>query len=201
MKLYHSATSPYVRKVMILIHEAAIAGIELAPVAGHALAPGSMPVDQNPLGKIPALVLDDGRAIHDSRVICRYLDAHAGAGFYPSGEGLWDSLTLESMADGMLDAAVLMVYEARLRPEALQFAPWVEGQWSKIDRSLQAVEERWLPHLSGPLDIGQIALAAALGYLEFRHSGRNWALNRPGLAAWWQAFSARPSVAATVPVG
>ena len=143
MRLYQSATSPFARKVMVVIHETGLQGIELAPVAGTPVAPGSMPVDRNPLGKIPALVLDDGRTIFDSRVICRYLDDCASAGLYPPGDRLWDTLTLESLADGILDAAVLMVYESRLRPEDGRFAPWVEGQWAKIDRSLQAVEDRW----------------------------------------------------------
>ena len=79
MRLYQSATSPFARKVMVVIHETGLQGIELAPVAGTPVAPGSMPVDRNPLGKIPALVLDDGRTIFDSRVICEYLDGlHSG---------------------------------------------------------------------------------------------------------------------------
>lgn len=201
MRLYQSATSPFARKVMVVIHETGLQGIELAPVAGTPVAPGSMPVDRNPLGKIPALVLDDGRTIFDSRVICRYLDDCASAGLYPPGDRLWDTLTLESLADGILDAAVLMVYRSRLRPEDGRFAPWVEGQWAKIDRSLQAVEDRWMAHLAAPLDMGQIALGTALGYLDFRLGARNWPQNRPALAAWWRDFSARPSMAATVPVG
>ena len=201
MRLYSSATSPFVRKVLVLIREVRITGIDLVPVSGTAVAPGTMPVDHNPLGKIPALVLDDGRTLFDSRVICRWLDDHAGAGLYPAAPQLWNTLTLEALADGILEAAVLMVYESRLRPEELRFAPWIEGQWAKVDRALDALENVWIPHLAGPSDIGQIAVGAALGYLDFRHDARNWRKDRPDLTHWYQGFSARPSMQATVPQG
>ena len=201
MKLYRSPTSPYVRKVTALIAEAGIAGVDLIPVAGNPVDPGSMPVDQNPLGKIPALVTDDGQAIYDSRVICRYLDSTAGAGLYPPAPRLWQTLTLEATADGILDAAILMVYEARVRPEDRQFDAWTEGQWAKIARSLDTLERRWMDHLEGPLDMGQIAVACALGYLDFRHSARAWRAAHPDLAAWEAEFSARPAMTATQPVG
>ena len=201
MKLYHSPTSPFVRKVMVLIAEAGISGVDVVSAAGNPLDPGSMPVDENPLGKIPVLVTDDGRAIHDSRVICRYLDHHAGAGLYPEPPRLWDTLTLEATADGILEAAVLMVYEIRLRSEAQRHDAWVEGQWAKIARALDALERRWMDHLDGPLDMGQIAVACALGYLDFRHSARAWRAAHPDLAAWEAEFSARPSMTATQPVG
>ncbi|MEZ5798897.1 MAG: glutathione S-transferase [Paracoccaceae bacterium] len=201
MKLFHSATSPVVRKVMVLIHETGLRGVELVPAAGTPVAPDTMPLDHNPLGKIPALILDDGRAIYDSRVICRYLDDQANAGLYPDDDTLWDTLTLEATADGMLEAAVLMVYESRLRPDDMRFTPWVEGQWAKIARALDAVERNWKGHLAGPMDMGQIALACALGYLDFRHPARNWRANHPGLAAWEAAFAARPAMRRTVPQG
>lgn len=177
-----------------------MSGIEEIHAGGSPLDPGTIPLDLNPLGKIPALELPDGRAIHDSRVICRYLDSVHGAGLYPPEPRLWDTLTLEATADGMLEAALLMVYETRIRPEDLRFAPWVEGQWSKIDRALDMLETRWMPHLRSKLDMGQIAVACALGYLEFRHSARNWRENRPHLAAWEAAFGERPAMVATRPV-
>jgi glutathione S-transferase len=158
-----------------------------------------MPVALNPLGKIPALARDDGPALYDSRVICRYLDDRAQAGLYPASR-LWDVLTLEATADGIMDAAVLIIYESRVRPEDHRFAPWVDGQWTKIDRSLDALEQRWLSHLHGPLDMGQIAVGAALGYLDFRHDERGWRNGRPGLAAWEAVFAERPSMVATRPV-
>lgn len=201
MKLYFSPTSPYVRKVAVLIHEAGIAGIEQVTATGTPVDPGTLPVERNPLGKVPALDRPDGPTLYDSRVICRYLDTAAHAGLYPPAPRLWDTLTLEATADGILDAALLMVYENRIRPEDKRYTPWVEGQWTKIDRSLDAVETRWIAHLSDQLDMGQIALACALGYLDFRHTPRNWRQGRPHLTAWEATFSQRPSMLATQPKG
>ncbi len=202
MKLYHSPTSPFVRKVMVLLHEAgATDRVALVPVAGTPLAPGSLPVDRNPLGKIPALERDDGPTLYDSRVICRYLDDLLGCDLYPAAPHLWDTLVLEATADGLTDAAVLMRYEMFVRPEAARSAEWLEAQWAKVDRALSAVEARWLSHLAGPLDMGQIAMGCALGYLDFRHADRDWQAARPRLADWWHHFGARPSMAATAPVG
>jgi len=200
MRLYHSPTSPYVRKVMVVLHETGLlAQVDLIATAGTPVDPGSMPLGQNPLGKIPALERDDGPALYDSRVICRYLDALAGTGLYPADARQWDSLTLEATADGILDAALLMVYESRLRPADLRYDAWVEGQWGKIDRALDALETRWIDHLQGPLDMAQIALACALGYLDFRHDARGWRDGRPRLAAWADAALARPAMIATRP--
>ena len=92
-----------------------------------------------------------------------------------------------------------MVYEWRLRPEEMRLPDWVEGQWAKIARALDALETRWISHLAGPLDMGQIAVGCALGYLDFRHGDRDWRAARPGLAAWEAAFAARPSMTATRP--
>lgn len=200
MKLYHSPTSPYVRKVLVLLAETGQSeAVELVPTAGTPVDPGTMPLAQNPLGKIPALERPEGPALYDSRVICRYLDDRAGGRMYPAAPRLWDSLTLEATADGILDAAILMVYEWRVRPEEKRHEPWVEGQWAKVARALDTIEARWMSHLNGPLDIGQIAVGCALGYLDFRHAARDWRNGRPALAAWEKAFGARPSMAATVP--
>lgn len=202
MRLHHSPTSPFVRKVEILLIETGQnADVTIMPASGNPVDPGTMPLSQNPLGKIPCLERDDGPSLFDSRVICRYLDARAGGRLYPDPPRLWETLTLEAMADGILDAALLIVYEDRIRPEDRQYAPWVEGQWAKIDRALNAVGNRWMPHLLGPLDMGQIALACALGYLDFRHAARGWRADRPALAAWHEAFSRRPAFVATTPKG
>lgn len=200
MRLFYSPTSPYVRKVMVLLHETGLLDrVELVTGSGTPLDPGAAPLEANPLGKVPALERPDGPALFDSRVICRYLDDLAGAGLYPQGNALWDTLVLEATADGILDAALLMVYESRLRPEELRFAPWVDGQWAKIDRALDMLESRWTPQLQGPLDMGQIALGCALGYIDFRHGARHWRQGRHHLAAWEAAFSARPAMQATRP--
>jgi glutathione S-transferase len=200
MKLYYASASPYVRKVMVLLHEAGAADrVSLVPVAGNPLDPASLPVDRNPLGKIPALERDDGPTLYDSRVICRYLDETLQAGLYPPAPHLWETLVLEATADGIADAAVLMRYEEHVRPAAARSPDWLEAQWAKIDRGLTAVESRWTSHLAGPLDMGQIAMGCALGYLDFRQAARDWRTTRPALAAWWAAFSDRPSLRATAP--
>ena len=200
MRLYFSPTSPYVRKVMVLLHETGqIGDVELVVGSGNPVDPAGAPLDANPLGKVPALERPDGPALYDSRVICRYLDARAGAGLYLDGARVWDTLTVEATGDGIIDAALLMVYEGRIRPEELRFAPWVDGQWAKVDRALDALETRWIAHLEGPLDAGQIAVGCALGYLDFRHDARGWRNGRPRLAAWYAGFAARPSMQATLP--
>jgi glutathione S-transferase len=201
MRLHHSATSPFVRKVMVTLHETGqLEQVELVSAAGNPVAPGTMPVAVNPLGKVPTLERPDGPAIYDSRVITRYLDSIVGGGLYPDGPRVWETLTLEAAGDGINEAAVLMVYERKLREEAAQSAAWVEGQWAKIARALDALEDRWLAHLAGRIDAGQIAVGCALGYLDFRHAGRNWRAGRPGVARWFEQFAERPSMVATRPV-
>ncbi len=201
MKLIMSPASPFVRKVRVLIRETGQQGdIEEVHVATTPVNTADAVWAANPLGKIPALVLDDGRAIHDSRVITRFLDDRAKAGLYPE-ERLWDVLTLEATADGILEAAVLMVYEGRVRPEEMCYAPWVEAQWNKAMTAVKAVNDRWMGQLGGPLDMAQIAIACALGYLDFRHADRDWRREAPALAAWYAGFEQRPAMAATNPAG
>ena len=200
MKLYHTAASPFVRKVMVLLHEAGAADrVALIPAVVNPLKPDAMPIDSNPLAKIPALETHDGAVIYDSRVITRYLDDTLKAGLYPPAPRLWEVLTLEATADGMTEAAVLIRYEFHVRPEGSRSHDWADGQWHKIDRALTAVETRWTGHLSGPLDVGQIALGCALGYLDFRHPERDWRQSRSALATWYAGFAARPSMIATAP--
>jgi glutathione S-transferase len=200
MRLFYSPTSPYARKVVVLLAETGQTNaVELTLGSGTAIDTGTTPLAHNPLGKIPTLERDDGPALYDSRVITRYLDEHFKAGLYPNGSRLWETLTLEATADGILDAALLMVYETRIRPEDKRFGAWVEGQWGKIDRALDALEARWMSHLHGPLDMGQIAVGCALGYVDFRHGARNWREGRPLLAAWEAVFAGRDSMKASVP--
>ncbi|MEB8389121.1 glutathione S-transferase [Rhodobacteraceae bacterium KMM 6894] len=199
MKLISAKPSPFGRKVNVLLHETGqLDKVEVVASAPSPVVPDSSITSVNPLGKIPALIRDSGPALYDSRVICRYLDAQADAGLYPEAR-LWDVLTLEATADGIMDAAILMVYEGRARPEDKQHQPWVDGQWMKVAGSVDALESRWLSHLAGPLDMGQIAVACALSYLDFRHGDRDWRTGHPGLAAWHAAFEARPSMQATRP--
>ena len=200
MRLYHSPTSPFVRKVMVALHELGLADrVELVPASGTALDPGSIPLALNPLGKIPCLERLDGPALYDSRVICRYLDHLAGGRLYPGEPRLWETLTLEATADGIAEAMLAIVYEARLRPEAHRRAEIVEAQWAKVARALDAIEARWMAYLAGPFDAGQAALGCALGYVDLRGADRDWRAGRPGLAAWEARVAERPSLAATRP--
>jgi glutathione S-transferase len=200
LRLHQSPTSPFVRIVAVALLETGLSDqVERVEASGTPLDPGSMPLGLNPLGKIPTLERSDGAALYDSRVICRYLDDLAGARLYPQAPRLWETLTLEATAHGVAEAAVLMVYEDRLRPEQHRSAPLVEAQWSKIARALDAVESRWMSHLAGPLDMSHIALGCALGYLDFRHGTRDWRAGRPRLAGWAQRFLERPAMNATRP--
>ncbi|WP_170430636.1 glutathione S-transferase [Ruegeria arenilitoris] len=202
MKLYHSPTSPYVRKVMVLLHETGqLEDVEVLNVATTPLAPADELQGKVPLRRIPALERPDGPTLFDSRVICAFLDARAKAGMYTEGTGRWDVLTLEALADGILDSAVGMAYEARLRPEDKQWDTWLDAQWGKIERACAALNQRWMAHLSGPLDMGQVAVACALGYLDLRHDARNWRKGNDALSEWFAAFNERPSMAATRPEG
>jgi glutathione S-transferase len=200
MKLSYAPTSPYVRKVMVLLHETGqLNDVELVTTATTPIAPADNLLSRNPLGKVPALERPDGPTLYDSRVICAYLDDRAGGKLYGAGQRRWDTLTLEATADGMLDAALLMVYETRLRPEGLRMTDWVEGQWGKVARTCDALNTRWMSQLSGPLHMGQIAIACALGYIDFRLDDRGWRRGNDALAKWYEGFESRPSMQSTVP--
>lgn len=200
MKLYHSPTSPYVRKVMVLLHETGqIDDVALVSTQTAPLSPAPGLVAKNPLMKIPALERAEGPTLYDSRVICAYLNDRAGAVLYGSGARHWDILTLEATADGLTDAALLLTYEDRLREADKRSSDWQDAQWAKITNACAALNARWLSHLNGPLDMGQIAVACALGYVDFRHDARNWRQGHDALAGWYAAFSERPAMRATVP--
>ncbi len=200
MKLYHSPNSPYVRKVMVTLHETGqLDEVELIPSSLGPFDTDAPLHDKNPLGKIPALERPDGPTLFDSRVICAWLDERAGGKLYPAGDGRWDVLTLEALADGMLDAALLITYEGRLRPEEIRFPDWCDAQWAKISRACAALESRWMSHLSGSLSMGQITVGCALGYLDFRHDARGWRGGCPALADWFADFESRASMQETRP--
>jgi len=200
MRLHYAPTSPFARKVLVALHETGLGDrVELVRAEGTPLAPGTMPVALNPLGKIPCLERPDGPALYDSRVICRYLDDVAGGRLYPSKPRLWETLTLEATADGIAEAMLAIVYEARLRPEPHRQAEIVEAQWAKVARSLDTLEARWTAYLAGPFDMAQAALGCALGYLDLRGADRDWRHSRPALAAWADRVAERPSMLATRP--
>ena len=188
MMLRTSPASPFGRKVKIA---AAVLGlserIEIVP-ADTANAEDPLRRD-NPLGKIPILITDDGKAVYDSSVIVEYLDHLAGGGkIIPAGEGRFEALTLQSLADGILDASILRVYEIRYRSEEKREPNWVTHQADKVTRSLARLEDT-PPALGRVPDVGCIALACALGYQDLRFEG-SWRAGYPKLVAWLDAFAA-----------
>lgn len=200
LRLHVSPTSPYVRKVLVVLHETGRIGeVETVRAGGTPLDTSRMPLAANPLGKIPVLERPDAPALYDSRVICRFFGTGGGSRLYPDGARLWDALTLESTADGMMDAAAAMVYETRLHPPEAINSDLIEGWWTKISRCTSALNERWMGHLNGGMDIGHVAVAVALGYADFRHAARDWRAGAPDLAAWYAGFAQRPSMLATAP--
>jgi len=153
---------------------------------------------QNPLSKIPVLVLDDGRTLFDSRVILEYLDHLAGGGRILPGdtEPRFAALRLQALCDGIMDASILRVYEARYRPEEIRHQPWLDMQAGKVTRGLAALEAE-TPSLDAVPNVGQIALACALGYQDLRFKGE-WRASYPKLVAWLERFAAQvPAFAAT----
>ncbi|MDC7816340.1 MULTISPECIES: glutathione S-transferase [Pseudomonas] len=202
MTLFHNRASPYVRKIMVLLHETgqldrvALQACQLTPVN-----PDNALNQDNPLGKIPALRLANGQVLYDSRVILEYLDQqHVGNPLIPQeGSARWRRLTLAALADGILEAAVLVRYELTLRPPEHHWAPWLEGQRDKIRRALAVLETEALAELASHFDVAAISVACALAYLDFRHPDLEWRQPQPGLAAWYFEVSQRPSMLATRP--
>ena len=193
--LRYSIASPYARKVRIaaallgLTDRIAIEGVDLADPADSIRA-------QNPLGKIPTLVLEDGSTLYDSRVIAEYLDHLAGGGkLFPAEPARrFDALRLQALADGINDAALLLRAETFMRPEALRHPETIVHQQGKIDRALTQLEAA---PPQGAVDIGHIALATALGYLDLRFEGA-WRAAHPRLVAWLDDFAKKvPAFEAT----
>ncbi len=199
MKLLMSPPSPYARKIRILIRELDLLDtVEEVQITTTAFNSSPDIIAANPLGKIPALVRDDGPTLYDSRVIARFLDDHASANLYPESR-LWEVLTLEATAIGIMDSAVSMSYETRLRPEAEQSPQWINAQWEKVARGVKAVNDRWMSHLTGPMNVGHIAMGSALSYLDLRHDARDWRNGNEALAKWHEGFAQRDSMVQTAP--
>ncbi|WP_430913828.1 glutathione S-transferase [Methylobacterium sp. sgz302541] len=200
MKLFHSHFSPFVRKVMVCAHELGLAGeIALLSSAAHPVQRDGNILARHPLAQVPTLLLDDGTALADSRVICEYLDARGGHRLFPAdGVERWRALNEQSLADGLLDAALLIRYELTARPEAARSPAWIEGQTAKIESALGWFESA-APAFGGRVDIGTVATACALGYLDLRFGDLAWRAAHPALAAWEEGFSARPSMRETRP--
>jgi glutathione S-transferase len=201
MILRSSPSSPFARKVRIA---AAILGLDrdIKIEAADTVDPSDSVRQQNPLGKIPVLILDEGTAIYDSPVILEYLDQRAGGGrIIPSKPGARvAALVQQALCDGILDAAILRVYEGRWRPPEHHVAKWVEHQSGKMTRALEALEAQ-PPGLDAPPHVGQITAACVLGYLDLRFEGA-WRREYPQLVAWLDRFAAAvPAFAATRPSG
>lgn len=200
MILHWSPRSPYVRKVVIAAHELGLQDrIDQVRtvVGGTDPHPGLM--RENPLGKIPTLVLADGTIIYDSLVVCEFLDRVAGGSVFPAD---WDArlvaLRWQALGSGMLDISLLRLTE-RNKPEAMRSAPHQALWLGKITCCLDALEAEAGKLASTDFNIGHIAIGVALGYLDFRFAPEHWQATRPKLAAWQVSFNARPSVAANMP--
>jgi len=197
MKLFYQSHSPYARKVLVFAHEVGLA--ERIEVAHQETSPVQRNEDVfalNPLGKVPVLLCDDGTVLFDSSVICEYLDGiHGGEKRFPSSPALrFRALLDQAVAMGLADAGIAVRWEAERRPVALRWPPLLEGHLQKVVAACNYLETHGFS--DDRVDIGQIALATALSWIEFRevydfHPGR------PRLSAWYRRFCARPSMMAT----
>jgi glutathione S-transferase len=194
LKLYGTPISPFTRKAMVVAHELGLK-LEVLPRPNDAEAFRRI----NPLGKIPALVLDDGSALFDSPVICEYLNARGGGKFFPgasvwrNSSGRWKALGLQALADGIADAAVARLVEGR-QPAPNQ--AHIDRHMTAVESGLNALERMTF---SDPPTIGEITAGCTLGYIDFRMPDLDWRASRPKLAAWYAVFSQFQSMLATAP--
>ena len=194
LKLRYSTTSPFVRKVVVTaIETGQDKDIERVKTVTSDLALGS----DNPLQKIPAMTLEDGTKLIDSKVICEYLDQRKGGKLIPSGPKRWAVLTRQALCDGVLEAAILRRYESQ-RPETLRSIEWDSKQKLKVDQSLAALE-REASGFGDSVDLGTLTTAIMLDYLDFRFAHEAWRAKHPGLAKWHKTFAQRPSLTSTMP--
>ncbi len=198
MTLRWSATSPYVRKVMMVAIEAGLDGGIATQATDPWSADTDLPLD-NPLGKVPALTLADGTVLFDSPVIVEYLAAQAPAKrlLPESGPARWAALKLQAVADGICDAAILRRLEGN-RPDGEKSASWMERQRKAVARSLDLLEAEAATLPADPT-VGTLAVLATLSYLDFRFGHEDWRVGRPALAAWFATASDRDSVRRTAP--
>jgi len=185
--LRSAPASPFARKVRIAAHVVGLIddfAIESGPSGDDDII-----YKQNPVGKIPVLVTDDGQAVYDSPVILEFLDRITTPGSLIPLEtkARFDALRLQSLADGILDAAILIIYESRYRPDQEPYEPWLEFQRGKIERTLDALATN--PPRIEPITVGNISLASALGYLDFRKQV-DWRARASALIPWLEAFAA-----------
>lgn len=197
MQLFFANTSPYARKIRMVVIEKGLRD-QVEMVFQNPFDESPELKVANPLGKVPCLVADDGTAVFDSPVIGAYLDNLVpSVPLFPEGSGKWSEMTREALADGVTDAAFAIVMERR-RPKEEQSASWLSRWETAIFRALDEVA-RTINSFEGSLSMGQIALGAALGYLDFRLPDVDWRTGRPVLAEWFAAFSRRQSFMETIP--
>lgn len=201
MKLHWSPRSPYVRKVMIVAHELGVAQrLETVRTVVGGTTPHLELMRDNPLGKIPTLVLQDGTIIYDSPVICEYLDTlHDGPKLFPDWPERLSALRRLALGDGMLDIALAWLGE-RFRPVEKQSEPHMALWRAKLLACIDALEQDADALAAGRFTIGHIAIGIALSYLDFRFGDLAWRDGHPRLAAWHATFDARPSVRANPPI-
>jgi glutathione S-transferase len=201
VKLHHNRMSPFARKVMMVAHEAGIsASLELISVETLEQPPDLLAV--NPLCKVPCLVPDDGPPLFDSRVICEYIDLYFNASrlFPREPEQRIAALRWQALADGIMDAAVLCRYEG-LRSEAERSTQWIERQRGKIERGVELLESEVEEGLRrAPFSIAQLAISAALGYLDLRFEDMRWREGHPKLTLWYSQMRERRSIGLTDPI-
>ncbi len=200
MKLHWSPKSPYVRKVMVCAHELELLGrLDLQRSVAAMLAPNTQIMKDNPLSKIPTLVLDDGSALFDSIVICEYLNELAAGDLFPAkGPEKWQALRWHAFADGVLDVLILWRNE-RERGELQRSDALIEAFRLKTHASLRQLESETKQIRARSFSIGHITLGCALAYIDFRFNELGWREQAPQLAAWYQDISQRPSFLLTRP--
>jgi glutathione S-transferase len=187
MELLYSVTSPYSAKVRMAARHL---GIDITNVAVDTNAEPATLVDNNPLGKIPVLLLDDGGSVYDSVAIMHYLDRLSGGKLYPKKNGKrTEAEILEALCDGIMDCLLAIVYERRSRPEDRVHQPWIDKQWKKAVKGLDHLNAN-LPKTGKKLHGGHFALAALIGYLDLRFAGE-WAEGHEALAQWPETFGKR----------
>ncbi|MEP3248271.1 MAG: glutathione S-transferase N-terminal domain-containing protein [Sneathiella sp.] len=199
MKLCYSATSPFVRKVVVSAKEAGLyEKIETFGGDTSNIFKGINP--QNPLGKVPSLTLESGDVLFDSVVICEYLNGLSeSVDLFPgAGADRARVMTLHALADGMTDAAYQRRMDSAAMPEGEGSPSWNARLHVAMEKGLDELEKQ-APDFKDDVNIGTIAVGCALGYFDFRFSAENWREGRPQLAAWYETFSARPSMQETVP--
>ena len=201
MKLFWSPRSPFVRKVMVFAHETGLAPrLALERTLVVMSQPNRDLMRYNPLGRIPTLITDDGTVLHDSLLICEYLDSLHGGNklFPPAGKARWQALAWHALGNGLLETLVLWRNEA-LKPEPQRSGDLLAAFELKTRLAVGSLESQVDALERETFGIGHLTIGVALGYIDFRFPGLGWRADHPSLAAWYAAFAQRPSALATLP--